>query len=410
MKESKYNFVYSDSGNVVLYNTKTGYVFLLSIEEYNSFLQGNFTNDNIIEYKTAGFIVDDCIDETTELILRCDNETKNSLNNKYRILTTTACNAHCFYCYEKGIKNSNMSLSTAESVANFILEQSKDANLIRLEWFGGEPLLNPQVIDTITSIVLSKKSPTTKYKASLVTNATKINDQIVKKIVNEWLVNEIQITIDAIGTKYETIKGLEQGSFDKVMAAVELLVNSNIKVKIRINYNRDNFKIAEETVKFFSESSLKGKIALYAARIFDTVPGGNTFNLEEETIMMDNVLYKYGFRSKLNLLPPSFKTRCSATFPKYFTIDPQGNLFKCDCKFLNKNIVATVNDYKEKDILHHRWTEIHLSNKCKNCKLLPICWGGCMFNNDNNIYPCFYSNRIILNRLRLILEEYNKCS
>ena len=39
----------------------------------------------------------------------------------YRILTTTGCNARCFYCYEKGTKPVTMTAETASKVVDYIV-------------------------------------------------------------------------------------------------------------------------------------------------------------------------------------------------------------------------------------------------------------------------------------------------
>ena len=45
----------------------------------------------------------------------------------FRILTTTACNASCSYCYERGTQLVVMNDDTAEQTAAFICEQVKAA-------------------------------------------------------------------------------------------------------------------------------------------------------------------------------------------------------------------------------------------------------------------------------------------
>ena len=61
--------------------------------------------------------------------------------NKYTILTTTGCNARCFYCYEKGTKPVTMTAETASKVVRYIVAHRGDEE-IKLKWFGGEPLVN----------------------------------------------------------------------------------------------------------------------------------------------------------------------------------------------------------------------------------------------------------------------------
>ena len=74
----------------------------------------------------------------------------------FTILTTSACNARCFYCYELGLKNkTHMSLETAEKVAKYIIKHAPKDRSVTLDWFGGEPLFNHKMISIISSRVRS---------------------------------------------------------------------------------------------------------------------------------------------------------------------------------------------------------------------------------------------------------------
>ena len=50
----------------------------------------------------------------------------------------------------KRYKTETMTLDMADKVAKFIEQQSTTNAGITLEWFGGEPLVNPSVISVIT--------------------------------------------------------------------------------------------------------------------------------------------------------------------------------------------------------------------------------------------------------------------
>ena len=69
----------------------------------------------------------------------------------FTILTTTKCNARCFYCYEMKSKNKHhMTPETALKAANYIASVAPKGKTINLNWFGGEPLFNMKAIDIIT--------------------------------------------------------------------------------------------------------------------------------------------------------------------------------------------------------------------------------------------------------------------
>ena len=65
--------------------------------------------------------------------------TEKGIEN-YTILTTTNCNARCFYCYESNLPHINMEETTAKRLVEYMIE-NKESNTLRRHWFGGEPLV-----------------------------------------------------------------------------------------------------------------------------------------------------------------------------------------------------------------------------------------------------------------------------
>ena len=93
----------------------------------------------------------------------------------FTILTTTDCNARCFYCYEQGRRRIPMLEETALKVADFILKNRANDS-VKLRWFGGEPLYNKGVI----SLICGKLKETgVEYKSSMVSNGYLFDDATV---------------------------------------------------------------------------------------------------------------------------------------------------------------------------------------------------------------------------------------
>ena len=74
---------------------------------------------------------------------------------------------------------------------------------------------------------------------------------------------------------------------------------------------------------------------------------------------------------------------CSAEFSNYFAIDPNGYMYKCsliageqDKAFQN---VCECTDLNVSSSNYLKWVvpSYITYNKCNECKLLPICMGGC---------------------------------
>ena len=66
----------------------------------------------------------------------------------YTILTTTDCNARCFYCYEKGRPRRPMTDETALRTAQYIIDHC-ERQKVSLSWFGGSATVSWRRASTI---------------------------------------------------------------------------------------------------------------------------------------------------------------------------------------------------------------------------------------------------------------------
>lgn len=96
-----------------------------------------------------GFLVDKNCDECSIIErIRAEIMAKSVVQNIV-ILTTTDCNARCYYCFEHGIEPLYMQEATAEAIIQYCKKNYKEKE-IAITWFGGEPLLNWSIIKYIT--------------------------------------------------------------------------------------------------------------------------------------------------------------------------------------------------------------------------------------------------------------------
>ena len=121
---------------------------------------------------------------------------------------------------------------------------------------------------------------------------------------------------------------------------------------------------------------------------------------------MYDLLHQNGLFNSLRLLPHIMPTPCAASKPGYFTINANGDIFKCDRKFLDSNKVGSVfdNPYIKKDV--SSWSCINVRPQCQKCKMFPLCWGGCMYVMRAGVENCRFSEEIIQHNLALLLDDY----
>ncbi|MBD5359560.1 MAG: radical SAM protein [Bacteroides sp.] len=409
MKLSQYNIDVSNGSTVLVFNTRTGNYVLFPKFLLEDFLSLSFDANTLEKFESLGFYVNNSIDEFTLLQEDCNKRLKDSNIHKLRILTTTGCNAKCPYCYEKGIQPFFMTKTVAQNIVNFITSEIKSGDKIRVEWFGGEPLLNIKAIDYISSQIRLSIPDGANFASNMITNGYLITPEILVKMKNDWNLKQIQITLDGEGASYERVKGLGNGSFDRIINNIELLVRNNIKVDIRINFGADNIHEINKLLDYLSRLPYKDKLNVYPAKIFSSTTTRGYFDLEEETIQINRLFKKYGFRRGATLIPRAFHTSCMASYPHFYTISPKGKIFKCDRQFLDKDSIADVKDKPlSSELIQFVKSNMSVSAKCKKCKLYPLCWGGCFYDRENGIYPCYLTKRIVEESLLMALDDLEK--
>ena len=146
MKRSEYNYFFMDPCNnsYYVYNSFAGSISELSKKEYKLY-SGNsdltlLTKEELETAKMAGILIEDNIKEK-DIIEFDQSYFKVKAAPYFRILTSTACNVRCPYCYENGITPITMSESTMDEVIEFINRRVVPSEPFKIEWFGGEPLI-----------------------------------------------------------------------------------------------------------------------------------------------------------------------------------------------------------------------------------------------------------------------------
>jgi len=117
---------------------------------------------------------------------------------------TNQCNLACTYCYEFGAdkiatpagKAKYMTIETAKTSVDFLLEQSRERKAVHITFFGGETLMNFKLLREV--VLYARDAAAAKGKGigfSLTTNATLLTDEIIAFLSD----NEIGVTVSMDG-------------------------------------------------------------------------------------------------------------------------------------------------------------------------------------------------------------------
>ncbi len=166
-----------------------------------------------------------------EIVHPADELLEYRLNNKISRITlqvTQECNLRCDYCIYSGNSylqrshtNKSMSFETAKNGIDFLIEHSKDLNTINVGFYGGEPLLEFDLVKKCIEYA-EERAEGKEITFSLTTNATLLTENIVGYFEKHNM--SLMISLDGpkkIHDKSRKFAANGFGSFDVIMRNVE---------------------------------------------------------------------------------------------------------------------------------------------------------------------------------------------
>lgn len=383
-RKSLYAFHYVKDGNHFLYNTLTREILLLSDSEFEQFNTLIFTDDEFYHYLIDGlFLVVLDFDEYKLATLAKENSIQNQeeLNKLHfvSIFTTTACNARCYYCYEKGINTVTMNNKTAVDVGKYLVSHG-DKNL-RIKWFGGEPFLNSEVITIICNHL---KNNSIEYTSEITTNGYLLNN-FSKEQFDLWNMKDVHITLDGTAQEYVRIKNYknnDKNAFSKIIENIHYVQSLGIQVAIRINLTYGMREDIDSLIEFIhNEFDGMNLLSIYISLLYDHYENSaKNLTIAQRKALFED--YKYlnqkliDYNMSTGELMMGFQTnRCMADSGSATCITPEGNLSVCEHRFEDK-IYGTIwgqDDLYNKNMISLFFQRETPSNYCKSCQLYPQC-------------------------------------
>lgn len=395
MKPSKYNFStqYDRTNETLLFNTLTGAFFAFdkdTFSDVNAIFEGNSNNSELTEKLAAeGFLVPNEFNEVEVVLERSKLGIRDNNRLDVIIMPNMNCNFACPYCYEDH-KKSAMCEETEAKLIEWLEMMIPRFKVILISWFGGEPLLSYGTVARVQSKVRDLcHAANVTFSSHITTNGYLLTPERSKELTDLDLLS-YQITMDGPPELHNKMRVLKGGgeSFDKVMAHVCALAraNSQVSLKLRVNYNEHNLGKIPELLRLFPED-VRSNLNLVCERIFGDNYGRFVDEMaENEVASTVEDVYEYarqlGFTVTMNELSPGKMTYCYADRANQFLINYNGDIFKC-----------TVGKFKTEDRLGFlgesgnivwegnrldQWNEIAaFEEKCLSCEFMPMCMGGC---------------------------------
>ena len=416
LKESQYNFIYDDLGKdqIVMYNSFTGALAVAKEQQYKQFIDYLETGKEIEDKEflenalKCGYLVPKDIDERFLIKTRMMAGRYSSRTLSLTIAPTMACNFRCVYCFEQGYYgNKLMDENTQENLMKFIKKHINGVKYLHVTWFGGEPLLGMSIIETLSQKMISLcEEINVKYYANIATNGYLLTPNVAEKL-REYKVTSAQITIDGPKEIHDSRRPLinGRGTYDIIMKNL-MEIRDILPISLRINVDYDNISAADKVMEFLKRNKMLDTIRPYLGLV---IPYND--NYQEEKCFSDEMYSKYNLKFLMDhniplqkTYPRPRKNYCGADFCNGWVIDDKGNMYKCWNDIgIPEKVVGNINlgDYylQRTDLLEEYASFDPITyEECKDCKMLPVCLGGCPHNR--------MEGRRVCEQRRFYIQEY----
>ena len=336
------------------------------------------------------------------------------------ILPTSACNARCFYCYERGMRYQKMSAETVEDTLRFILRHKpENAKKIHIHWFGGEPMCAPDNIDRICAGLTEAGIA---FSAEMTSNGSLFTRETAEKAAQVWKIGEIQITLDGMAEEYARRKqyaSAPERPFETVIRNMHLLIAAGIRVTVRLNTDENNLEEIARAAEYLGEEFTgeeKKKLRVYAHSLYalsgegpEACPAGaGSDALEERVAEINEEILRRGLaRRDLSALFTLKTLYCMAAAPENsVVIDAAGQLYACEAmpEGMRFGDVRSGPDPKARARVA---APCAVRAECEACVFLPQCTEFDRCPNRSGYDSCFrQEKRRLESELRHALGEF----
>jgi len=324
---------------------------------------------------------------------------------KYTLLITQQCNLSCKYCYISK-KPATMSLSIAKRIVDFIFNRTPLKEKINIGFFGGEPLLELERIQTITNLIKSHPSfDSNRVEISIVTNGTIFSDKIAD-FINK---HDIGFVISCDGPQFVhdlfRCYSNGRGTSDIVEKNILKAVDSFSLVPVNAVYHPQTLQHLPETVEYLSSLGVRQIYlnpdfsAYWRKEEIDRLPDiyGKVAEQYISFYLQETPHYISLFDSKIAVILrggyDEFE-RCRMGKGE-FAFTPDGRIYPCERLVgihENKHLIGNINDGIDDELLScHIKSGNSINTECMSCGLKDFCmhWCGC-----SNYFSTGYYNRV----------------
>lgn len=432
---SNYNFFIKEDSAFYVYNSLSGAIIELNENLWKYF--GTIQQKKRIDKQMfSPVIMNKMLENRIIYIDDEESEYLKFLHNRFKyddsylsliVSPTLECNLNCHYCYEEN-RNTKMTEREILILKKLINKQSQIKKRIFICWSGGEIMTIWNMVKDLSKYILDTcKKNNCEYDSTVITNGTLLTEKILSEMV-DLKVRSIQLTLDGDRDIHNKVKYLGSGksSYDLILRNIEL-ASKHMKVGIRVNVDKNNASALETVFSDISKLKVEREnVSLYFRPILHSLARQpkNELYTELEFSELESKMVKmakqYDIGYLFSLIPNDSAIRCMNGGLQGFYISPLLKLYKCSM-YIDQNAVDKSVGYVSDDgdivIDNYKLLNSGLNfspfnnQECKNCKILPLCFGKCQTlwseSGKKDGVGCIPERFSIEEKVRLMIKHNN---
>jgi uncharacterized protein len=316
------------------------------------------------------------------------------------------CNLACKYCFaEEGEyhgRRALMPFEVGKKALDFLIANSGNRKNLEVDFFGGEPLMNWDVVKQLVEYGRSKEKEYNKnFRFTMTTNGVLLNDEIMEYCNREM--SNVVLSLDGRKEVNDQMRPFRngKGSYELIVPKFQKFakLRGEKDYYIRGTFTRNNIDFSKDVLEFadlgFESMSIEPVVAQdeedYSIRQED-IPA----ILEE----YDKLAVEYIKRQKegrgfnffhfnIDLTQgPCVAKRLSGcgSGTEYLAVTPWGDFYPChqfvgEEEFLLGNVDTGVTNTQIRD--EFKLCNVYAKDKCRDCFARFYCSGGCAANSYN---------------------------
>ena len=335
--------------------------------------------------------------------LACNYKNNSRVIKALCLHVAHTCNLNCSYCFASQGKYQGdraiMSYEVGKRAFDFLIENSGTRRNLEVDFFGGEPLMNWDVVKKLVAYARSiEKKHNKNFRFTLTTNGLLIDDEIIDFLNKEM--SNVVLSLDGRPEVHDLFRKdyAGNGSYDKIVPKFKKLVEARggKDYYVRGTFTHNNVDFTNDIFHMadlgFTELSMEPVVCAPTDPCALT-PEDMPKIFEQYEILAKEMLKRkkegrpftfYHYMLDLKNGPCIYKriTGCGSG-TEYMAVTPWGELFPChqfvgDPKYSLGNIYDGVTNTEIQDSF--RSCNAYARPECSDCWARLYCSGGCAAN------------------------------